>query len=197
MKIQNNSVVSLQYRVSDAQGHVLEEGDQPMLYLHGGYDEIFPRIEEILTGKEVGFSTQVQLEPEDAFGEYDSSLLRMEARELFPDEIEVGMQFEGVPDGAEGGSEEDEEGIIYTVTDIAEGKVVLDGNHPYAGIALRFELTVLAVREASEQEIEQGFASDASGLTIATTTDLHPDEDEDDDDDSDHHAARQRPRTLH
>jgi FKBP-type peptidyl-prolyl cis-trans isomerase SlyD len=167
-----------------------------MVYLHGGYDEVFPRIEELLNGKEEGYSAQVQLDPIDAFGDYDAELLRVESRELFPAEIEVGMQFEGVPDGA--AAEEEDAGRIFTITDIAEDKVVLDGNHPYAGIALRFDLTVLSVREASEQEIAQGFASDASGLTIGTTTDMYEDDEEDDEgDESDHNASRQRPRTLH
>ncbi|RCS59529.1 FKBP-type peptidyl-prolyl cis-trans isomerase [Parvibium lacunae] len=195
MKIQKNTVVSLQFKVTDTQGHVLEDGDQPMVYLHGGYDEIFPRIEELLLDKEEGYSAQIQLDPQDAFGDYDTELLRVEDRQLFPTELEVGMQFEGVPSDAD-----EVDSHVYTVTDIAEDKVILDGNHPYAGMALRFELRVLAVREASEQEIEQGFASDASGLTIGTTTEIYPDDDEDEEDENDtsaHNAARQRPRTLH
>mgnify|MGYP003337697286 FL=1 len=71
MKIEKNTVVSLIYRLSDAQGNLIEESADPMIYLHGGYAGTFPKIEELLEGQEVGFETNVQLEPQDAFGEYD------------------------------------------------------------------------------------------------------------------------------
>ena len=142
MKIAKNTVVSVAYKLSDAQGNVIEESDEPMVYLHGGYDGTFPKIEEALDGQEQGFETKLQLEPDDAFGDYDQELIKIEPRDRFPEPLEVGMQFEGVP---EDGDEED--AIVYTVTDVAEDKVVLDGNHPLAGMALRFELRVTEVRE--------------------------------------------------
>ena len=135
MKIAKNTVVSVAYKLSDAQGNVIEESDEPMVYLHGGYDGTFPKIEEALDGHEQGFETKLQLEPDDAFGEYDQELIKIEPRDRFPEPLEVGMQFEGVP---EDGDEED--AVVYTVTDVAEDKVVLDGTHPLAGMALRFEL---------------------------------------------------------
>jgi len=151
MKIVKNSVVTVRYTLTDAEDNLIEEGQEPMVYLHGGYDNIFPKIEEALDGKEAGFETRVQLEPEDAFGDYDEQLLKIEARDRFPEGLEVGMQFEGTPeDEAEG------EAHIFTVTDIEEGKVVLDGNHPLAGMALRFALKVEAVRAASDEEIAHG-----------------------------------------
>jgi FKBP-type peptidyl-prolyl cis-trans isomerase SlyD len=124
-------------------------------YLHGGYDGIFPLVEEALQGLDQGEKVEVHLEPEDAFGEYDAELVSLAERGQFPPELEVGMQFE-----QQGGP--DDELLIYTVTDIAGDKVVLDGNHPLAGLALKFDCTVVGVRPASEGEIERGYADDDS-----------------------------------
>jgi len=158
MKIVKNSVVTARYTLKDAQDNLIEEGQEPMVYLHGGYDNIFPKIEEALEGKEAGFSTIIQLNPEDAFGEYDAALVKVEPRNRFPSPLEVGMQFEGMPEETE-----EDEALIFTVTDIAEDKVVLDGNHPLAGIALRFSLTVESVREASDEEVAHGHVHGAHG----------------------------------
>ncbi|MFZ4527742.1 MULTISPECIES: FKBP-type peptidyl-prolyl cis-trans isomerase [Undibacterium] len=170
MKIVKNSVVTARYTLSDAQGNLIEEGQEPMVYLHGGYDNIFPKIEAALEGKETGFSTEIQLEPEDAFGDYDAQLVKVEPRDRFPSPLEVGMQFEGMPEESDEG-----ESHIFTVTDIAEDKVVLDGNHPLAGVALRFSLTVEAVRAASDVEVAHGHVHGAHGHH-------HDDEDGDDSD---------------
>lgn len=152
MKIAKNTVVSVNYKLSDAQGNLIEEGREPMVYLHGGYHNTLPKIEEALEGKEKGYKAMIQIEPEDAFGEYDAELIKVEARDRLPPQLEVGMQFEGVPEG----SGDSQESVIFTVTDIAEDKVVLDGNHPLAGIALRFELDVADVRTANDEEIAHG-----------------------------------------
>lgn len=149
MKIAKNTVVTLHYKLSDAQGNLIEESREPMVYLHGGYENTLPKIEEALEGKDVGYQTTIQVEPEDAFGEYDPNLIKIEPRSRLPEPVEIGMQFEGTPDEGEAG----EDSLIFTVTDIADDKVVLDGNHPLAGMALRFALDVADVREASEDEI--------------------------------------------
>jgi FKBP-type peptidyl-prolyl cis-trans isomerase SlyD len=149
MKVAKNTVVTLHYKLSDAQGNLIEESREPMIYLHGGYENTLPKIEEALEGKDVGYETTIQVEPEDAFGEYDASLVKIEPRNRLPAPLEVGMQFEGTPDGSDG----NEEALIFTVTDIAEDKVVLDGNHPLAGMALRFTLNVADVRSATDEEI--------------------------------------------
>jgi FKBP-type peptidyl-prolyl cis-trans isomerase SlyD len=138
--------------VTDPDGEVVDEGREPLVYLHGGYDDIFPLIEEALQGKAVGESVKVKLQPDEAFGDYDAELVQVEPRKDFPKEIEVGMQFEGGPEEGEG----DDEFIIYRVTDIADDKVVLDGNHPLAGMALVFTCTVTAIRPASAEELEHG-----------------------------------------
>lgn len=151
MKIAKNTVVTVHYKLSDTQGNLIEESQDPMVYLHGGYENTLPKIEEALDGKDVGFETTIQIEPEDAFGEYDAELVKIEERDRLPSPLEVGMQFEGTPEEAE-----DAEPLIFTVTDIADDKVVLDGNHPLAGIALRFALNVTDVREATQEEIAHG-----------------------------------------
>jgi FKBP-type peptidyl-prolyl cis-trans isomerase SlyD len=172
MKIVKNTVVSLAYKLSDAQGNLIEESDEPMVYLHGGYDGTFPKIEEALDGQEPGFATQIQLEPTDAFGEYDPELVKIETRVRFPEPLEVGMQFEGTPEEGD----DDLDALIYTVTDVAEDKVVLDGNHPLAGMALRFDLTVADVREATPEEIEHEHAHGADGVEV-----MDPEDEEDED----------------
>lgn len=149
MKIAKNTVVTVEYALSDAQNNVLEEHGEPIVYLHGGYENTLPAIEASLEGKEPGFSVMIQVEPEEAFGEYDPELVRMEDRSKLPTPLEVGMQFEGIPDQ----TDDDDDPVIFVVTDIAEDKVVLDGNHPLAGVALRFALNVTGVRLATEEEI--------------------------------------------
>lgn len=167
MKIVKNTVVTVDYKLSDAQDNLIEESREPMVYLHGGYENTLPKIEEALDGKEAGFKTTIQVEPEDAFGEYDAELVKVEPRNRLPNPLEVGMQFEGMPDG-----EEEEDSVIFTVTDIADDKVVLDGNHPLAGMALRFTLAVTEVREATPEEIAHGHVHGAHGY--------HHDDEEDD-----------------
>ena len=149
MQVAKNTVVTLQYRVTDSDGELVDAGEHPLVYLHGGYDGIFPRIEEELHGQEVGAAFEIKLQPDDAFGDYDAELVKVEDRNLFPDNIEVGMQFERAGD-------DEEEGELYTITDIAEGKVVVDGNHPLAGMALVFTGTILEVRQATADEIDHG-----------------------------------------
>ncbi|KQQ96536.1 peptidylprolyl isomerase [Massilia sp. Leaf139] len=157
MKIAKNTVVTVNYKLSDAQNNLIEEGAQPMVYLHGGYENTLPKIEEELDGKEVGYASTLQVEPDDAFGDYDAELVKVEDRSRLPEPLEVGMQFEGMADGA------DDEPMIFTVTEIADDKVVLDGNHPLAGMALRFELSVVDVRAATDEEIAHGHVHGAHG----------------------------------
>ncbi len=156
MKIEKNTVVSLRYKLTDAQNNIIEEPDSPMVYLHGGYEGTFPKIENLLDGQDLGYEASIQLEPSEAFGEYDPELLKIEPRARFPEPLEVGMQFEGVPDAEEevNSDEVDDEPLIYTVTDVADSQVVLDGNHPLAGMALRFWVQVEDIRAATDEEIE-------------------------------------------
>ena len=155
-QIAKNSVVTLNYTVRDTDGAVIDDGEHPLVYLHGGYDGIFPVLEETLHAKKVGDVLQVKLLPEEAFGDYDEELILVEDAKLFPENIEVGMSFERV-------SEDGEEEVLYRVTDIADGKVVVDGNHPLAGVALVFDVTVAEVRPATTEEINHGHVHGAGG----------------------------------
>jgi FKBP-type peptidyl-prolyl cis-trans isomerase SlyD len=137
-----DTVVDLRIELQDAQGMQLQPASD-LTYLHGGYGELFAALEEALEGKGAGESILVQLEPEDTFGDYDAELLRVEPAERYGNGIAIGMEVE-------------EDARFYTVTDIAEGKVVLDGNHPLAGMALRFSCRVVSVRSAKAEEIERG-----------------------------------------
>lgn len=155
MNIAQDAVVSLTVELWDLWGTLLDSSSAPVRYLHGGYDGIFAPVEAALEGKRRGDKLEVRLEPEDAFGEYDEELLRVEPRDQFPGEVTVGMQFEGLP-----GEAPDEDAPIYTVTDVAGDSVVLDGNHPFAGIAIKFQCTVVDVRPATADEIERGVVDD-------------------------------------
>ena len=151
MKIAKDTVVSLRYELSDANGALLEKTDEPISYLHGGYDGIFPTVEEALQDKEVGSKFDVTMEPDESFGEYDNDLVRVEPRNLFPENIEIGMQFEG---GAE--DADDEDYMLFTVVDVNDEEVTVDGNHPLAGKTLNFVGVVTGVRAATAEELEHG-----------------------------------------
>lgn len=149
MKIEKNMVVSINYVLLDSTGKAMEKTESPVSYLHGGFDEIFPIVEEALQNKEIGHSCNILMSPENHFGEYDSDLVRIEPRNAFPDNIKIGMQFEGE-------EENSRITLIYTITDITEDKVIVDGNHPLAGMTLHFDCTVTGVRPATEEEIAHG-----------------------------------------
>ncbi|MDX2220994.1 MAG: peptidylprolyl isomerase [Burkholderiales bacterium] len=153
MIIAKDTVVTLKFELLDSDGQSVENSGALLSYLHGGYAGIFPMVEESLEGKQAGDEFSVSLEPADAFGDYDENLIRIEPREVFPGDLQVGMQFEGVPQG-----EDDDRWVIYTVTDIAGDKVVVDGNHPLAGERLLFKGVVAEVRAASKDEIQHGHA---------------------------------------
>lgn len=158
MKIEKNTVVSVQYSLSDAAGTLLEKSGNPVSYLHGGYDGIFPVVEEALHGKEIGDRCVVAMQPDDAFGEYDHDLVRVEPRNLFPADVAVGMQFEG---GAE--DAEDDDYVLYTVVEVNDKEVVVDGNHPLAGKTLSFDCTVTGVRPATSEEVAHGHVHGEDG----------------------------------
>ncbi|MES2415895.1 MAG: peptidylprolyl isomerase [Pseudomonadota bacterium] len=145
MKIEKNTAVTLQFKVAEATGKVIEESKEPMVYLHGGYGNTLPKIEEALDGKEPGYQVVLQLKPEDAFGLRDESLLRSLPKTQFPPGVKVGGQLEGRGD--------DGRTQVYNVTKIKGDTVLLDGNHPLAGKELRFTLKVTDVRIATEEEI--------------------------------------------
>jgi FKBP-type peptidyl-prolyl cis-trans isomerase SlyD len=142
MKITAGHLVSLQVKMYDAQGELMEESEVPLVYLHGTGD-IFPKIEQALEGQETGFATSVWLEPEDAFGDDDASLLHLVPLAKLGKDVDLGMQFEGVPG-------QPQDGRLYRVVDLNDDVAVLDGNHPLAGRALRFDVEVVGVEPATE-----------------------------------------------
>lgn len=148
MKIDKDTVVTLQFKVANAQGKLIEQSKEPMVYLHGGYDNTLPKIEEALQGQEAGHKVQLNLAAADAFGLRDESLVRVIPKSEFPPGVKVGGQLEGRND--QGAPQ------IYTVMKIKGPEVHLDGNHPLAGLDLQFSLHVTGVRAASEEEIAHG-----------------------------------------
>jgi FKBP-type peptidyl-prolyl cis-trans isomerase SlyD len=136
-------VVRVQVEMYDAQGALLDAPQEPVTYLHGGYGGLLDALEHALEGKHAGEDLRLQLEPEEAFGDYDPELVRVEPASRYGEGLVTGMQVE-------------EDGNLYMVTDIADGKAVLDGNHPLAGLALRFALKIVSVRTAEPEEISRG-----------------------------------------
>lgn len=158
MKIEKNAVVSLRYELFDSTGELLEKVEEQIEYLHGGYDGIFPLVEEALHNKHVGDSCSVTLQPDDAFGEYEHELVEVEPRSSFPKDVAVGMQFEGAPDDSD-----DDDFLLYTVIEVNQDEVTVDGNHPLAGKTLTFNCTVTGVRAATAEELEHGHVHDDEG----------------------------------
>ena len=155
MKIDKDTAVTLQFKVTDLQGKLVEDGKEPSVYLHGGYGNTLPKIEEALTGRENGYQVTLDLQPQDAFGVRDESLLRTLPKKQFPPGVKVGGQLEGHGD--------DGHVMVFNVMKIKGDAVLLDGNHPLAGKALRFAIKVLDVRQASEEEIAHQHVHGAHG----------------------------------
>ncbi|MBX3609974.1 MAG: peptidylprolyl isomerase [Hydrogenophaga sp.] len=152
MAVSPQCVVALTWTLKDTLGEVLDELDEPVEFLVGGTD-LLAKIEDALQGHEAGDLIDLHLEPIDAFGDYDDRLLFLEPRDRFPEQLEEGMGFEGLPPGCNPSAPRDR---LYFVSDIYPDHVVLDGNHPLAGIAIRIHIKVHAVREATMDEIGEG-----------------------------------------
>jgi FKBP-type peptidyl-prolyl cis-trans isomerase SlyD len=167
MQIQAPCVVTLTWRLEDAHGQLIDDLSEPLEFYYGG-DDLFTKVEEALAGQEVGFTTTLHLEPESAFGAYDADLVFFEERSIFPDEVGPGMQFEGPPPGSKTPNLAPE--AIYTITEVYDTHVVLDGNHPLAGIALVLQLQVRGVRDATEEENAQRSVGDAGVGFVSLAT---------------------------
>jgi len=154
MEITPRCVVALTWTLQDTLGEVLDELAEPVEFLVGG-DDLLERVEQALQGHQAGDRLDLHLEPEEAFGDYDEQLVFLEPRGLFTKELEEGMTFEGLPAGANAQAPGN---LLYTVTEIYPEHVVVDGNHPLAGIALRLQLQVERVREATAEEVGRGSA---------------------------------------
>jgi FKBP-type peptidyl-prolyl cis-trans isomerase SlyD len=156
MEISEQCVVGLTWTLKDTLGEVLDVLDDPVEFLVGG-DDLFDAIEAALLGHGPGARVLLQLEPEQAFGDFNDQLLFLEPRALFPEGTEEGMTFDGAALPA-GVNPDIPKNAIYTVSEVYPEHLVLDGNHPLAGIAIRLDMTVKSVREATEEEIGRGTA---------------------------------------
>ena len=158
--VKKNTVVTVRYVIRDKPGgDILDESQEGFEYLHGGYDDIFPLVEEAFDGKCVGDKVEMLLEPDDAFGDQDEALVRIEPVEnLGIEQVEVGMLLET--------DDPDEEGavMLFRVIDIQDGRAVLDGNHPLAGSTIYFEGEITAIRLATDDEVQHGHVHDEPTL---------------------------------
>ena len=156
MEITEHCVVALTWTLTDTLGEELDVLTEPVEFVVGGDDLLAP-IETALQGHVAGAKLDLHIEPEQAFGDYDETLLFLEPRSKFPPEVEAGMTMEGsaLPEGTNPDAPRD---ALYTITDVYPDHVVLDGNHPLAGMAIRLHLTVQSVREATDSEMESGTA---------------------------------------
>lgn len=148
MTITRNTIVTLDCRLSDTSGNLLEES-QELIYLHGGYGQVFAPLEEALEGKKIGDTFRVEIPAAQAFGEFDEALVVSESLDELPEEIAVGMEIDGYME------ENPDDVIVYTVTEIADGRATLDANHPLAGHDLVFEGTVQEIIEASDDTVRE------------------------------------------
>jgi FKBP-type peptidyl-prolyl cis-trans isomerase SlyD len=164
MNINAPCVVSLTWTLADAQGQTIDELADPVEFFFGGED-LLPKVEEALAGHETGHEAWLHLEPEHAFGDYKPELVCFEARSLFPEQLEPGMAFEGLPEGSV--TTDMPPDTIYVITEVYPEHVVLDGNHPLAGIALQLHIKVRDVREATEEEIDAGSVGDSALALMA------------------------------
>ena len=157
MQVSENAVVSIHYKLTDINGQVLDtsEGRAPLAYIHGR-GHLISGLEKELTGKKEGDKFNITIAPEEAYGKRDESLVRQVPRSAFKDvkDLETGMRFQSQ---TESGTE------VFTVTEIQDQEVTIDGNHPLAGEALTFDVEVDHVREATEEELQHGHVHGPGG----------------------------------
>jgi len=163
LTVSANTVVTLQYRVTDPEGQLMDPGESPLVYLHGGHGDLFAPLEAALDGLSIGASVEVPLTADEAFGPYDPDAVRVEPRDQFGPDLQPGTMFEG-----EDASDPDAPSEIYIVVEVDETQVVLDSNHPLAGLDLVFHCTVAEVRAALPDEIEAGHAMEDEADDSAT-----------------------------
>jgi len=157
MQISKNSVVSFDYTLTDPQGKVIDssKGQQPLTYLHGA-GGIIPGLESELEGKKAGDALTVTVPPEKAYGNKDANMIQAVPRTAFKgvEDIQPGMQFQAQsPQGPR----------VVTVLAVTPTEVTVDANHPLAGVELKFDVTIVSVRAATEEELDHGHVHGAGG----------------------------------
>jgi FKBP-type peptidyl-prolyl cis-trans isomerase SlyD len=157
MQISKNKVVTLKYRLTDDDGDLIDESTEaePMAYIHG-VGNLIPGLEAALEGKQKGDALKVTVNPEEGFGDRNDELTRVVSRNVFDfvEELEVGMQFQ--TDGGQGME-------VVTIVGIEGDQVTVDGNHPLAGVTLSFDVAVLDVRDATQEELSHGHVHGPGG----------------------------------
>lgn len=141
--IQKNTLVSISLKLEDERGNLVDESDEVM-YLHGAYGQIFPKLEEALEGKKRGDAFDLLLSPIDAFGEYKPELCIKELLNDLPEDIAVGTELD-----------DEDETTIWVVEDIKDGYATLNANHELAGITLRARGEVLELEQLSDEGVEE------------------------------------------
>lgn len=152
MQIGDQKVVTLHYTLTDSEGRLIDKSDDgSFAYLHGA-SNIIPGLEDALAGRSAGDEVTVAVAPEDGYGVRNDAMLQQVPKSMFEDgsQIAVGNQFHAQgPNG---------EMLVVTVVEVQDEHVVVDGNHPLAGVDLHFTVTIVDVRDASTEEIEHGHA---------------------------------------
>lgn len=158
MQIAAQKVVTIDYTLTDDQGNVIDssKGGEPLAYIHG-LGNIIPGLESALEGKQAGDAMNVSVDPAEGYGERDENLLQSVPRQMFetPEEIQVGMQFHTMT--------EDGNMMVVTVAEVTSETITVDANHPLAGQTLNFDVTIVGVRDATEEELEHGHVHGEGG----------------------------------
>ncbi|MDT8338638.1 MAG: peptidylprolyl isomerase [Sulfurimonas sp.] len=142
-KIKKNTLVSMLIKLEDEEGNIIDESEE-LMYLHGGYNQIFQKLEDELEGKKAGDTFHVALTPAEAFGEYDETLVLKELLKDLPDDIHVGAELDG-----------EEEGIVYVVESIEKKHAILNANHELAGIPLVASGKILEIEQLLDKAAEE------------------------------------------
>jgi len=171
MEIHKPCVVSLTWKLADAQNRPLDELTEAVEFFYGG-DDLLTKVEEALAGHQSGDELQLQLEPADAFGDYRPELVCFEERKLFAEPVEAGMAYEGLPQGH--ATPDMPADAVYIVTEVYPTHVVLDGNHPLAGMALRLRIQVRGVREPTDEEVEAGSVGETPVTVLGSASGRGP-----------------------
>ena len=144
MQIKKDALVSIAIELQDENGNIIEENDQEVIYLHGGYGHLFQKLEEALEGKKIGDRFCVELAACEAFGEFDEALVLRESLDDLPPEVALGMELDA-----------EEEGVVYRVVELDATHALVDGNHPYAGVSMIAKGEVREIEYLSPEAIEE------------------------------------------
>ena len=142
MKIKKDALVSIKMTLSDENGNVIEENEEEIIYLHGGYGHLFQKLEDEIEGKKVGDKFSVQLTASEAFGEFREDLIFREPLNEMPTDVAVGMELDG-----------EEEGIIYQVIEVDATHAIVDGNHTYAGVPMIAKGEIMEIEYLSPEAL--------------------------------------------